>query len=84
MSMTYSLSIIFFCLLILVPIVFFVVSLALYISAKRKNRQVTSPYIQKEMATYKVLLIISSVILGLLLAVVITFAVLFFFAIAFM
>lgn len=84
MVRAYSLSILFFCLLILAPIVFFIVSLALYLSAKRKNRQETNPYLQKELTTYKVLLIVSSVILGLLLAVIIAFAVLFYLAIAYM
>lgn len=70
--------------LILGSIVFFIVSLVLYKSAKRKIRELPRPELQKSLSTRKVLLIVSSIIMGTLLAVVIGLVVISCFAIAYM
>ena len=73
-----------FLALILGSIVFFIVSLVLYKSAKREICELPRPELQKTLSTRKVLLIVSSLIMGTLLAVVIGFVVMFYFAIAYM
>lgn len=65
-------------------IVFFIQSLINYISARKKYRYETGSISKEELDKRKILLIVSSVIMGVLAAVVIGFAVLLFMAIAYM
>lgn len=59
-------------------IVFFIVSIILYFSAKNKNKQTPDSYSESQMKNRKTLLTISSVIAGVLAAVVIGLALLTF------
>lgn len=59
-------------------IVFFIVSLILYFSAKNKNKQAPGTYSESQMKNRKTLLTISSAIAGVLAAVVIGLALLTF------
>lgn len=54
-------------------LVFFVVSLCRFISAKSKNKKEPGAFSAEEMKTRKMLLIISALIVGVLVAVVIAF-----------
>lgn len=73
-----------FLALILGSIVFFIVSLVLYRAAKREICELPRPELQKTLSTRRVLLIVSSLIMGTLLAVVIGIVAMFYFAIAYM
>lgn len=63
---------------------FFFSSLYRYLSAKRKNKTEPDSFSVEEMKKRKLLLIVSSVIAGVLVAVVVAFAILLFSAVAFM
>ena len=65
-------------------IVFFIVSLCLYCSAKRKSRRQLTGVGARRMKTYKIMLIVSSVIVGVLLSVVLGFIALISMGVAFM
>lgn len=65
-------------------IAFFIVSLCLYISARRKNKAQPGSISLQTLNTRKIMLIISSVIFGVLALVVIGFIALMFMAVAFM
>lgn len=65
-------------------IVFFVVSLIRYRSAKKLNMQASDTYSEEQMKSRRNLMITSSVIAGILVAVVIAFACLMFMAVAYM
>lgn len=65
-------------------IVFFVVSLLRYRSAKKSNMQTPGTYSKEQMKSRRELMIISSVIAGILVAVVIAYVCLVFLAVAFM
>ena len=73
-----------FLALILCSIVFFIVSLVLYTTARREYRELPRPELQKPLSRRKVLLTVSSIIMGTMLAVVIGIVVMFYFAIAYM
>lgn len=67
-----------FFLIPIAAIVFFVVSIILYFSAKNKNKQAPDSFSESQMKTRKTLLTISSVIAGILAAVVVGLALLTF------
>lgn len=60
-------------------IVFFIVSIILYFSAKNKNKQTPDIYSESQIKNRKTLLIISSAIAGVLAAVIIFFWILLLF-----
>lgn len=62
----------------------FGISLYRYIRAKKENRVQPGTYSQEEMKKRKLMLIVSSVIAGVLLAVIIGFVALLYMAVAFM
>lgn len=68
----------------LAAIVFFITSLCNYIGAKKQNKSEPSETNEQKKNTTKSLLIASSVIMGVLLAVVIGFIALMYTAIAYM
>lgn len=63
---------------------FFGISLYRYRRAKKENREHPGTYSPEEMKKRKLMLIVSSVIVGVLLAVIIGFIVLMYMAVAFM
>lgn len=65
-------------------IVFFVVSLIRYRSAKELNKQTPDTFSEEQMKSRRDLMIISSVIAGILAAVVIVFVCMMFMAVAYM
>ncbi|MBQ7922840.1 MAG: hypothetical protein IJ325_09755 [Clostridia bacterium] len=65
-------------------ILFFVISLVMYLYARRKNKRVPGTYTENQMKTRLICLIVSSVIAGVLALVVIGFMILLFMAVAFM
>lgn len=65
-------------------LIFFAWSLVSFIIAKRKNRQVPGAYTDEQIRTRKICLIVSSVIAGIMAAVIIGFMCLLFMAVAFM
>lgn len=65
-------------------LVFFVVSLVLFLSARRQNKRAPGSVEPAVLRTRRLMLIISSLIAGVFVAVVIAFAVLLFMAVAFM
>lgn len=65
-------------------LVFFAVSLALYLSARRKNKRTPGSVDPAVLRGRRLMLIVSAVIAGAFAAVVIAFAVLLFMAVAFM
>ena len=65
-------------------IVFFIVSLCLYCSAKRKSWKQPGSVVVRRLKNYKIMLIVSSVIVGVLLSVVLGFIVLISMGVAFM
>lgn len=65
-------------------IIFFVVSLVLFLSAKSENRHNPDAFSVQKIQTRKILLIVSSVIVGVILAVVITLITLLYMALAYM
>lgn len=68
----------------LAAIVFFIVSLVLYCSARRQVKRQPGSISSRKLKTYKTMLIVSSVIAGVLAAVVIGCVGLMFMAVAFM
>ena len=68
----------------LAAILFFIISLCRYISAKMKNKKEPCSFDTEEVNKRKKLLIISSVIVGVLAAVVVAFAVMLCMAVAYM
>jgi len=68
----------------LAAVVFFAVSLILFLSARRQNRREPGSVDPLTLHTRRLMLIVSSVIAGVFAAVVIAFAVLLFTAVAFM
>lgn len=77
------LSYIFF----LIPLAFFVffsVSLILFLVAKTKNKKAPDTYSKAQIKTRKILLIISGVIAGILLAVITALVLLLYMAVAYM
>lgn len=65
-------------------IIFFVVSLCQYLSAKKQNKRQPGSVSPQTLKNRKILLIVSSVIAGVLVAILITFVALLFMAVAFM
>lgn len=65
-------------------VVFFVVSLVLFLSAKRQEAQAPGSVDATRLKTLKWLLIVSSIIAGVLLLVVVAFVALMFMAVAYM
>ncbi len=63
---------------------FFIVSLVLFLTAKGKNKRFPGTYSPEQMKGRKICLIVSSVIFGILAAVVIGFVCLLMMAVAFM
>ena len=68
----------------LAGLVFFICSLVAYISAKKKNETAPGTYTPEQITTRKILLIVSSVILGVIVAIVVGFMALLATAITFM
>ena len=65
-------------------IVFFVVSLVMFLRARRANRHVPETYSKQQMTARLVCLIVSSCIAGMMLLMVVGFALLLMMAVAFM
>lgn len=65
-------------------IIFFVGSLCLYLSAKKQNKRQPGSVSSQTLKSRKIMLIVSSVIAGVLAAIVIAFIALMFMAVAFM
>lgn len=65
-------------------IIFFVVSLCLYLSARKQNKRQPGSVSPRTLKNRKIMLIVSSVIAGVLAAIVIAFIALMFMAVAFM
>ncbi|MBE6932494.1 MAG: hypothetical protein E7464_03810 [Ruminococcaceae bacterium] len=82
LSFVAVLALVFFTI-ILGSIIFFIVSLVLYTTAKRDFRELPRPELQKSLSTRKVLLIVSSIIMGTLLAVLLTFVIVLYSALAY-
>lgn len=68
----------------LMAIVFFIVSLVGFLDAKKKYKAEPTEMNAQKKSTAKTLLIVSSVIMGVLLAVIIGFMALMFMAVAYM
>ena len=73
-----------FFLIPLAAVVFFVVSLCQFLTARSRNKKAPGSVPPDKLTLYRVLLIISSVIAGGMLAVVIGFIALLYMAVAFM
>ena len=82
--MSYIISQVLFWLVPISAVVFFVVSLCMYLSAKRKNKREAGSVPENVLKARKIALIVSSVVFGLLLAAVIALALLLYMAIAYM
>lgn len=81
--MAYLSSIILF----LIPVLFlafFIVSLVLYVSAVRKNKKVPGLYTKPQLTARKVMLITSSCLAGLMLAIVTAILALMYMVVAYM
>lgn len=65
-------------------LLFFIVSLCLYTSAKIKNKRKTGSVDESRVKLFKILLIISSIIVGVILVVLVSFIALMFLAVAYM
>lgn len=65
-------------------LLFFICSLVAYISAKKKNEAAPGTYTPERITTRKILLIVSSVILGVIVAIVVGFMALLATAVIFM
>ncbi|MBQ8232760.1 MAG: hypothetical protein IJZ34_12660 [Lachnospiraceae bacterium] len=81
--MLYYIQYIFYGLPI-IALLFFIISLCRYISAKRKNKAMPNSYSTEEIKKRKLLLIVSSVIAGVFIMVVVSLIVLLFMAAAYM
>ena len=66
--MSYIISQVLFWLVPISAVVFFVVSLCMYLSAKRKNKREAGSVPENVLKARKITLIVSSVVFGLLLA----------------
>lgn len=75
---------IFFYGIPLAAILFFAISLYCYCKAKKTNKMQPGTFTEEELKIRKVLLIVSSVIMGILVVVVIAFIALLSMAVAFM
>ena len=82
--MGYILSQILFYGITLGALAFFVVSLVRFCGGRKANRLTPGAVPAEEMRVRKIMLVVSSVIVGLLAAVVIGFTVLLYMAVAFM
>ncbi len=74
-------------LLFLIPLLsltFFIVSLVNYIKLVKKNKRCPDSTLQAKITTWKVLLIVSSVLAGIMLAIVIAIIALMYMVIAYM
>jgi len=81
--LSYVISILYY----LIPasaLVFFIVSLVRFVYARRKNKRSPGTYSEEAMKSRKICLIVSSVIAGILAAVVLGFIGLLMMAVAFM
>lgn len=67
-----------------IAIIYFIISLVNYQSAKKKNKQIPDTYNKEDMKTRKKHLIISACVAGILFAIIIAFVCLFFIGIAYM
>ena len=67
-----------------VAILFFIVSLCLFLSAKKQNKLQPGSVSDQALRKRKIMLIVSSVIAGVLAAIVIAFIALLYMAVAFM
>jgi heme/copper-type cytochrome/quinol oxidase subunit 2 len=65
-------------------VIFFIVSLCLFVCAKVKNKKKPGSVEESRVKLYKILLIISGIIVGVLAAVIISFIALLFLAVAYM
>ncbi len=65
-------------------VLFFIVSLCLYVSAKIRNKKKAGSVEESHVKLYKILLIISGAIVGVLVAVVLSFIAIMFLAVAYM
>lgn len=65
-------------------ILFFIVSLCLFLSARKQNKQQPGSVSAQTLRKRKIMLIVSSVIAGVLAAIVIVFIALLYMAVAFM
>ena len=65
-------------------ILFFIVSLCLFLSARKQNKQQPCSVSAQTLKKRKIMLIVSSVIAGVLAAIVIVFIALLYMAVAFM
>ena len=65
-------------------ILFFIVSLCLFLSARKQNKQQPGSVSDQALRKRKIMLIVSSVIAGVLAAIVIAFIALLYMAVAFM
>lgn len=65
-------------------ILFFIVSLCLFLSARKQNKQQPGSVSAQTLRKRKIMLIVSSVIAGVLAAIVIAFIALLYMAVAFM
>lgn len=65
-------------------ILFFIVSLCLFLSARKQNKQQPGSVSAQTLKKRKIMLIVSSVIAGVLAAIVIAFIALLYMAVAFM
>lgn len=74
--MQYIIVTLLFHLIPVAAVLFFLISLICYCRAEHKNKRVPGTYTQSQMATRRMLLVISSVIVGTLAAVVIGFGIL--------
>lgn len=74
----------FFFIIPIAAVVFFVISLCLYCSALSKNKKVPGTFQPSAIRSRLILLIVSSVIMGVLLLVVIGFIVLLYMSISYM
>ena len=68
----------------LAVLIFFICSLVAYISAKKKNKAAPGTYTPEQITTRKILLIVSSVILGVIVAIIVGFMALLATAVIFM
>ncbi|MBR4292475.1 MAG: hypothetical protein IKT54_02570 [Clostridia bacterium] len=65
-------------------LLFFICSLVAYISAKKKNKASPGTYTPEQITTRKIFLIVSSIILGVIVAIVVGFMALLATAVIFM
>lgn len=81
--MLYSIQFLYFAIPI-AAILFFIVSLCLFLSARKQNKQQPGSVSAQTLRKRKIMLIVSSVIAGVLAAIVIAFIALLYMAVAFM